>query len=41
MYDWANYWSKGLRLRQNVRSDIPFAGFFTQLGRVHTIDHIW
>jgi len=41
MYDWGNYWSKGINCRKNVRDDIPYAGFFTQLGRLHTIYHIW
>jgi len=41
MYDWGNYWSKGIQLRKRVREDIPYAGFFTQLGRLHTVYHIW
>jgi hypothetical protein len=41
MYDWGNYWAKGIHCRKNVREDIPYAGFFTQLGRLHTIYHIW
>lgn len=41
MYDWGNYWSKGIQCRKRVREDIPYAGFFTQLGRLHTVYHIW
>lgn len=24
MYDWGNYWSKGINCRKNVRDDIPY-----------------
>jgi len=41
MYDWSNYWAKGIQFRRNVRPDIPYAGLFTQLGELHTIYHIW
>jgi hypothetical protein len=41
MYDWGNYWAKGIRCRTRVRDDIPYAGLFTQLGNLHTIYHIW
>jgi len=41
MYDWGNYWARGIKCRKNVREDIPYAGFFTQLGSLHTIYHIW
>lgn len=41
MYDWSNYWARGIRCRQSVRSNIPYAGFFCQLGQLHTIYHIW
>ena len=41
MKDWSNYWKKGVQCRQNVREDIPYAGFFTQLGHIHRIYHIW
>ena len=41
MYDWSNYWARGIRCRQSVRPDIPYAGFFSQLGQLHTIYHIW
>ena len=32
MYDWSNYWARGIQYRSNVRPDIPYAGLFTQLG---------
>jgi len=41
MYDWGNYWARGIQCRKGVRDDIPYAGFFSQLGRLHTIYHIW
>jgi len=41
MYDWTNYWAKGLQCRQLIRQNIPYAGLFTQLGHLHTIYHIW
>ena len=31
MYDWGNYWAKGINCRKNVRADIPYGGFFSQL----------
>ena len=41
MSDWGEYWKKGVLARQNVREDIPYAGFFTQLGTLHRVHHIW
>ena len=41
MYDWSNYWARGLQHRSAVRGDIPFTGLFTQLGNLHTVHHIW
>lgn len=41
LYDWGNYWAKGIQCRMQVRPDIPYGGFFTQLGQLHTIYHIW
>jgi hypothetical protein len=41
MYDWSNYWAKGIKHRSAVRQDVPYAGLFTQLGQLHTIYHIW
>jgi len=41
MYDWSNYWAKGIKSRSAVRNDVPYAGLFTQLGQLHTIYHIW
>ena len=28
MYDWGNYWAKGINYRKSVREDIPYGGFF-------------
>ena len=28
MYDWGNYWSKGINCRKNVRDDIPYVRLF-------------
>jgi len=41
MYDWSNYWARGIQHRSAVRQDVPYAGLFTQLGQLHTIYHIW
>jgi len=41
LYDWSNYWSKGIQFRSSVRADVPYCGMFTQLGQLHTIYHIW
>lgn len=41
MYDWSNYWARGIQFRSAVRPDIPYCGMFTQLGQLHTIYHIW
>jgi len=41
MYDWTNYWVRGLKCRQSVRNDIAYAGLFTQLGQLHKVYHIW
>jgi len=41
MYDWSNFWAKGIQCRSEVRPDIPYAGFFPQLGQLHYIYHIW
>ena len=37
LYDWSNYWSRGIKLRGSVRADVPYCGLFTQLGQLHTI----
>jgi len=41
MYDWSNYWARGIKHRSTVSKDAPYAGLFTQLGELHTIFHIW
>ena len=41
MQEWGNHWQKGVECRANVREDIPYAGFFTQIGQLHKVYHIW
>jgi len=41
MYDWSNYWARGIQFRSSVRDDVPYCGLFTQLGQLHTIYHLW
>jgi len=41
MYDWSNYWARGVKYRAAIRSDVPYAGFFTHLGELNSIVHIW
>jgi len=41
MYDWSNYWARGLQFRSAVRQDVPYCGMFTQLGQLHSVYHIW
>ena len=41
MYDWGNYWAKGIKCRREVREDTLFGGFFTQVGHLQTVYHIW
>jgi len=41
MQEWSKLWKNGVQCRQNVREDIPYAGFFTQLGQLHRVHHIW
>lgn len=41
MYDWSNYWARGIQHRSAVRKDVPYAGLFTQLGKLNTVYHIW
>lgn len=36
MIDWANGWSKGIKHRDNA-----VAGFFSQIGQMYTVHHIW
>lgn len=36
MIDWANVWSKGINHRDNA-----VAGFFSQIGQLYTVHHIW
>lgn len=36
MIEWANGWSKGIKHRDNT-----VAGFFSQIGQLYTVHHIW
>ena len=36
MIEWANGWSKGIQHRDNA-----VAGFFSQIGQLYTVHHIW
>lgn len=36
MIEWANGWSKGI-----VHRDNAVAGFFSQIGQLYTVHHIW
>lgn len=36
MIEWANGWSKGIKHRDNA-----VAGFFSQIGQLYTVHHIW
>ncbi|GFO46434.1 protein nipsnap-like [Plakobranchus ocellatus] len=39
MYEWANCWAKGIKHRQT--NNEPVAGFFTQIGNVYMVEHMW
>ncbi|XP_034939863.1 protein NipSnap [Chelonus insularis] len=39
MIEWANNWARGITYRRN--NDEPFAGFFSQIGRLYNVHHIW
>ena len=41
MYDWGNYWARGIKIRSQIRSDIPWGGFFSQLGHLNVVHHLW
>ena len=41
MYDWGNYWAKGIQYRKKVREDLPYAGLFSQVGDLQIVYHIW
>lgn len=39
MIEWGNNWARGITYRQ--ANDVPFAGFFSQIGRLYNVHHIW
>jgi len=39
MIEWGNNWARGIQYR--MANDEPFAGFFTQIGPMFTVHHIW
>lgn len=39
MIEWGNNWAKAINYRRN--NNEPFAGFFSQIGRLYNVHHIW
>lgn len=39
MIEWGNNWARAINFRQN--NDEAFAGFFSQIGRLYNVHHIW
>lgn len=39
MIEWGNNWARAINYRKN--NDEPFAGFFSQIGRLYNVHHIW
>lgn len=39
MIEWGNNWARAINFRKN--NDEPFAGFFSQIGRLYNVHHIW
>jgi NIPSNAP len=39
MIEWGNNWARAIGHRQN--NDEAFAGFFSQIGRLYNVHHIW
>lgn len=39
MIEWGNNWARAINYRQ--KSGEAFAGFFSQIGRLHNVHHIW
>ncbi|KAK4878418.1 hypothetical protein RN001_010924 [Aquatica leii] len=39
MIEWGNNWARGINYRQN--NNEAFAGFFSQIGRLYNVHHIW
>ncbi|KAK9876366.1 hypothetical protein WA026_012675 [Henosepilachna vigintioctopunctata] len=39
MIEWGNNWARAINFRKN--NDESFAGFFSQIGRLYNVHHIW
>ncbi|KAK6621283.1 hypothetical protein RUM43_011589 [Polyplax serrata] len=39
MIEWGNNWARGINFRRNCNE--AFAGFFSQIGRLYNVHHIW
>ncbi|XP_046980273.1 protein NipSnap [Schistocerca americana] len=39
MIEWGNNWARAINYRRN--NDEPFAGFFSQIGRLYNVHHFW
>lgn len=39
MIEWGNNWQRGISHRKN--NDEPYAAFFSQIGRLYNVHHIW
>ncbi|KAL6257182.1 hypothetical protein P5V15_012112 [Pogonomyrmex californicus] len=39
MIEWGNNWAKAINYRRN--NNEPFAGYFSQIGRLYNVHHIW
>lgn len=39
MIEWGNNWARGINFRKT--NDVAFAGFFSQIGRLYNVHHIW
>lgn len=39
MIEWGNNWARAINYRRN--NEEAFAGFFSQIGRLYNVHHIW
>lgn len=39
MIEWGNNWARAINFRKN--NNEAFAGFFSQIGRLYNVHHIW
>lgn len=39
MIEWGNNWARAINYRRS--NDEPFAGFFSQVGRLYNVHHFW